>query len=197
MSTKLVSSIAVAARSRLLAVRGDTPLRDVAQLLSSTRISLVVICDQLGTMVGVVTKSDIVRQMGHCTGRTCIDPAEGIMTKHVISCRATDGLSDVLSMMQARGLEHIPVSETEGNSSGPARWDVDVVQPSFRRHPRVAIGIVSRQASFVSKSRRARPTNRRPRHAVSHRPLGVCCRRKDYVERPALAYRTNRPLPGY
>lgn len=118
MSTKLVGSIAVAARSRLRAARADAPLREVAGLLSSTQISLVVICDQLGVMVGVVTKSDIVRQMGHCTGRTCIDPAEGIMTKHVISCRATDGLSDVLSQMQARGLVHIPVDDTEGKPSG-------------------------------------------------------------------------------
>ncbi len=118
MSTKLVSSIAVAARSRLRAVRADVPLRDVAGLLSSTQISLVVICDQQGVMVGVVTKSDIVRRMGHCTGHTCTDTADAIMTKNVISCYATDGLPDVLSKMQARGLLHLPVVDAEGKPSG-------------------------------------------------------------------------------
>jgi CBS domain-containing protein len=118
LSTKLVSSIAVAARSRLRAVRADVPLRDVAGLLSSTQISLVVICDQQGVMVGVVTKSDIVRRMGHCTGRTCTDTADAIMTKNVISCYATDGLPDVLSKMQARGLLHLPVVDAEGKPSG-------------------------------------------------------------------------------
>ena len=118
MSTKLVSNIAAATCSRLRTVRIGVPLREVAQLLSSTQISLVVICDQEGTMIGVLTKSDIVRQIGHCTGRTCTDTADGLMTREVISCRSTDGLTDVLSMMQARGLVHIPVVDKEGKPSG-------------------------------------------------------------------------------
>lgn len=118
MSTKRVSSIADAARSRLLTARADAPVREVAQLLSSTHISLVVVCDEAGTMIGVVTKSDIVRQIGHCTGSTCTDSADGIMTRDVISCRTTDGLPDVLSVMQANGLVHIPVVDTEGKPSG-------------------------------------------------------------------------------
>ena len=68
MSTKLVSSIAAAARSRLLTVRVDVPVREVAQLLSSTQISLVVVCDHEGIMIGVVTKTDIVLQISHCAG---------------------------------------------------------------------------------------------------------------------------------
>lgn len=59
MSAGLVSSIAAAAGSRLLTVQSDASLRDVAQLLSSTQISLVVVCDQEGAMIGVITKSDI------------------------------------------------------------------------------------------------------------------------------------------
>lgn len=118
MSTALVSSIAAAAWSRLLTVRANTPLRDVAQLLSSTQISLVVVCDREEKMVGVVTKSDIVRQIGHCMGRSCTDRADSIMAKDVISCRSTDDLSQVLSVMQASGLVHIPVVDTEGKPSG-------------------------------------------------------------------------------
>lgn len=118
MSTKRVSSIAATAGSRLLTVRADLPLRDVAQLLSGTHISLVVVCDREGTMVGVVSKSDIVRRIGHCTGRSCTDTADSIMTQDVISCRATDGLSDALSKMQSSGLVHLPVVDTEGKPSG-------------------------------------------------------------------------------
>ena len=118
MSTKQVSSIATAARSRLLTVRADALLREVAKLLSSTQISLVVVCDHEQRMIGVVTKSDIVRQIGHCTGRTCSHTADSIMTKDVISCRAPDGLPEVLSMMQASGRVHIPVVDTEGRPLG-------------------------------------------------------------------------------
>ena len=62
---KLVSSIEAATRSRLLTVTVDTLLREVARLLSSEQISLVVVCDQAGLMVSVVTKTNIVRQIGH------------------------------------------------------------------------------------------------------------------------------------
>lgn len=98
--------------------RADTSVREVAQLLSSTHISLVVVCDPEGTMVGVVTKSDIVRQTGRCTGQNCTDTADSIMTRDVVSCRAIDGLPDVLAMMQAQGLVHVPVVEPDGKPSG-------------------------------------------------------------------------------
>ena len=118
MNLKLVSSIAAATHSRLRTARADASVREVAQLLSTTQISLVVVCDQEGVMVGVVTKSDVVRQIGHCTGHSCTDTADGLMTRDVISCRATDDLPDVLAMMQASGRVHVPVVDAEGKPSG-------------------------------------------------------------------------------
>jgi CBS domain-containing protein len=118
LNTKLVSSIEAATRSRLLTVSVSTLLRDVARLLSSTQISLVVVCDDRGAMVGVVTKTDIVRQIGHCDGAACASTAADIMTRDVTSCRATDCLPDVLSMMQARGFVHVPVVDAAGRPTG-------------------------------------------------------------------------------
>ncbi len=118
MNTKRVSSIATMTRSRLQTVRTNSPLREVAQLLSNTHISLVVVCDQDERMVGVVSKADVVRQIGRCAGHTCTDTVEGVMTRDVVSCCTTDGLSDVLSIMQVKGLVHIPVIEADGKPSG-------------------------------------------------------------------------------
>ena len=118
MNTKLVSSIEAATLSRLRVVTVDTLLLEVARLLSSTQISLVVVCDQAGVMVGVVTKTNLVRQIGHCEGITCTGTAAEIMTREVSFCRATDSLSDVLSMMQTRGLVHVPVIDSAGRPSG-------------------------------------------------------------------------------
>ena len=52
MSTKLVTSVDAVARSRLATIRGDALLVDAAKLLSETHISLVVVCNYDGTMVG-------------------------------------------------------------------------------------------------------------------------------------------------
>jgi predicted transcriptional regulator len=64
MNTKLVSSIDAVAHSRLATISVDAELVDVAKLLSYTQVSLVVVCDFEGAMVGVITKTDIVQQIG-------------------------------------------------------------------------------------------------------------------------------------
>lgn len=118
MNTKLVSSIEGATRSRLAVVGDDTLLLEVARLLSDTQISLVVVCDAAGVMVGVITKTNIVRQIGLCQGAACTSTAAEIMTRDVTFCSATDCLRDVLSMMQARGFVHVPVVDAQRKPSG-------------------------------------------------------------------------------
>ena len=118
MNTKLVSSIEAATRSRLVVVKEETLLLQVARLLSDTQISLVVVCDAVGAMVGVITKTDIVQRVGHCLGAACTTAAAEIMTRDVTCCSVTDCLPDVLSMMQARGFVHVPVVDAERKPSG-------------------------------------------------------------------------------
>ena len=118
MNTKLVSSIEATTRLRLVVVGEGTLLPEVARLLSDTQISLVVVCDVVGAMAGVITKTNIVQQIGQCQGAACTTTAAEIMTRDVIFCSATDCLSDVLSMMQARGFVHIPVVDAQRKPSG-------------------------------------------------------------------------------
>jgi CBS domain-containing protein len=109
MNTKLVSSIEAVARSRLVTIRADALLVDTAKLLSDTQISLVVVCNCDGAMVGVITKTDIVQKIGRCVGSACMTVATDVMTRDVTYCRPTEGLPGVLSMMVKRGLVHVPV----------------------------------------------------------------------------------------
>ena len=118
MNTKLVNSIDAVARSRLVTISADASLVDAAKLLSDTQISLVAVCSSDGTMVGVVTKTDIIRQIGHCMGSACAAAAADVMTRDVASCRPTDCLPDVLSMMGQRGFVHVPVVDEESRPLG-------------------------------------------------------------------------------
>ena len=118
MNTKLVSSIDALARSRLVTISADALLVDVAKLLSDTHLSLVVVCDFDGAMVGVITKTNIVQQIGHCPESACTTAAADVMTRDVTYCRPTDPLPDVLSMMQKRGFVHIPVVDENSKPLG-------------------------------------------------------------------------------
>lgn len=118
MNSKLVSSIDAVTRSRLVTIGVKATLVDAAKMLSDTQIGLVIICDADGAMVGVITKTDIVRQFGHCGGNACARMAVDVMTCDVAYCRPTDCLPDVLALMHKRGFVHIPVVDDDFKPMG-------------------------------------------------------------------------------
>ena len=118
MHSILVKRIDTLTRSRLVTVSADALLVDVANLLSDTHISLVVVCDSDGTMVGVITKTNIVQQIGRSCASISTTVASDVMTRNVTSCRPTDSLADVLSMMEKSSFVHIPVVDEHAKPTG-------------------------------------------------------------------------------
>ena len=105
----LVEALMPTAGRRLTTINADGLLTDAAKLLSETHIGLVVICADDGSMAGVITKTDVVRQVaqGHESVRTA--PVSAIMTRNVVHCRPSDLLFEVWSSMKERGFVHIPI----------------------------------------------------------------------------------------
>ena len=97
------------ARERLATIDVKAPVIEAADLMSRPHTDLVVVCDEEGGMVGVVTKTDIVKRIRQCTGRGCRGSVETIMEREVVSCRPDDVLRDVWQVLSARGLQRIPV----------------------------------------------------------------------------------------
>jgi len=114
----LVASMEAVARSRLLKVGVDTLLAEVAALLSATQISLVVVCDATGSVVGVITETVLVRQLGFGRADVFTTRAGEVMHRDFTACEATDSLSDVLAMMHTRGLIHVLVVEAGNKPVG-------------------------------------------------------------------------------
>jgi CBS domain-containing protein len=69
-------------------------------------------------MVGVISKTDIVRQIAYCEGSRCTTPAEAVMTRDVTYCHPSDSLHDVLSKMKERGFVHVPIVDQESKPIG-------------------------------------------------------------------------------
>lgn len=104
-----VEEIVPLARERLVTIRDDAPVTEAAKFLDGRHINLVVVCDKHDAMVGVITRTDIVRQMSLCLGCGCTAPAAAVMTKDVVYCRPGDLLPDVWSIMKERKLLHVPI----------------------------------------------------------------------------------------
>lgn len=54
----LVEHILPKARERLVTIAADAPVREAAGLMSQPHTDLIVVCDSVGGMAGVVTKTD-------------------------------------------------------------------------------------------------------------------------------------------
>jgi CBS domain-containing protein len=98
-----------AARERLVTISDDAPLIDAATLLCDPHTDLVVVCSSDQMLAGVITKTDIVRQISHCQGFGCTASSSTVMTRTVILCHPGDPLHGVWSVMKERGLKNIPV----------------------------------------------------------------------------------------
>ncbi len=104
----IVKDILPRALERLAVIEAEALVRDAAALMSKPHTDLIVVCDH-GDMVGVLTKTDIVGQIGRCTGAGCTARVDSIMTRDVTYCRTHEILFDVWSVMRERSLQRVPI----------------------------------------------------------------------------------------
>lgn len=105
-----VERMVTTARDRLVTISHGAPLIEAARLLGTSNTDLVVVCASGGQLSGVITKSDVVRQISRCQGSSCTVAVSAIMTDDVVFCRPTDQVSDIWAIMKERRLKNIPVT---------------------------------------------------------------------------------------
>jgi CBS domain-containing protein len=104
-----VEQMLLRAHERLATVDAGTPVIEAAGLLSKAHTDIVVVCEREGGMVGVVTKTDIVGQIGKCNGKGCTVRVDTIMTRDVVCCEPSESLQDVWRAMKESGLQRVPL----------------------------------------------------------------------------------------
>ena len=114
----LVSGIEAVARSRLLTVGAEALLVDVAALLSSAQISVVVVCDAAGTAMGIITETVLVKRLGLGQADFFTTHAAEVMTREFTVCALDEVLADVLAMMHTRGLIHVLLVDADNRALG-------------------------------------------------------------------------------
>lgn len=114
----LVEKILSKARERLATINADALVKEAADIMSKPHTDLVVVCGRDGSMVGIITKTDIIAHIRQCSGADCTASVETIMKRQVVSCYPSDVLQDILLVMKERGLQRIPVVDKYGTAMG-------------------------------------------------------------------------------
>ena len=113
-----VDRILPAGRKRLITIRDEAPLLDAAKLLREPDADLVVVCNADERMVGVISKTDVVRQISQWRESEYATAASTVMTRTVVSFRPDDSLHDVWTTMKHRRLKNVPILDQDSRPIG-------------------------------------------------------------------------------
>lgn len=102
----------------IFSVRPNTTIEVVVKELKAKRIGALLVTDQNGTLLGILSERDIVRRMAETPGQTLPQTAEDLMTKDVATCSLGDPLLSVLREMTDNRFRHMPVTDETGKLLG-------------------------------------------------------------------------------
>ncbi len=100
--------------AQLIALPKSARLIEAARILADTARQMIVIANEEGQMVGVVTRADVVRMISSCSGSSCSISCEHVMTTNVYACKPAHELNAVWEKMHQKRLQSMPVVD-EGN----------------------------------------------------------------------------------
>jgi CBS domain-containing protein len=113
-----VEQLLPVARKRLFTIHDHAALIDAAALLRDHNGDLVVVCSSDEQLAGVITKTDVVRQISRCRGAGCTIAASSVMTRGVIVCRLGEPLDEIWSVMKERHLKNVPIVDQNARPVG-------------------------------------------------------------------------------
>ena len=109
-----VSGLLKAKGTDVVTLTPDTSVTDVLAVLAQHHIGAVVVSLDGRRIDGVVSERDIVRALADRGAAALSEPASAIMTTEVFSCRPDSTVEELMTLMTARRIRHVPVlSESE------------------------------------------------------------------------------------
>lgn len=89
--------------------------------MDTFQISSVIVVDNDGKLVGIMTKTDLTRNFANLYGR--VYRVEDYMSKKIITCRKSDSLYYALDMMNKNKISRLVVTDNDGKPLGVITYD--------------------------------------------------------------------------
>ncbi len=106
-----ISAILKEKGSRVVSVSPRATVAEVAHTLATARIGAVLVCNERGDLLGILSERDIVRLLAS-QGASALDHhAEQLMTHHVTTATMKTTVAEATSMMTSGRFRHLPVME--------------------------------------------------------------------------------------
>ena len=107
-----IESILATKSLNVITVRPDQSLKDAIDLLVEYDIGALIVVDELGQPVGVISERDIIREAAR-TETILTQTVDRVMTKDLVVASPQDDLGAVLQTMIAGNFRHLPIVDKE------------------------------------------------------------------------------------
>jgi len=97
--------------SDIVTVGPDEAIDTVSRTLAKHRIGAVLVLDDGGRPLGILSERDIVRGVAQEGSGILQQPASTLMTRDLVTCRGTDTVAQVMALMSERRIRHLPVMD--------------------------------------------------------------------------------------
>ena len=110
----MLGALGTLVSSPLSIVEPDTPLSEVLRLLVELRIPAVAVVDRCGAIGGIVTRTDVLRELARCDEACAADAMSGFV--FALSARST--VERAAALMAYEGVGQVVVTGSRGELVG-------------------------------------------------------------------------------
>jgi CBS domain-containing protein len=95
--------------ANVLTVWPGASVRSAVERMASAGVGALVVIDDGGALVGVVSERDVLRALASSGDSAMSLPVSDVISRHVITCSKDDSLGDLMAIMTNRRVRHLPV----------------------------------------------------------------------------------------
>ncbi len=104
-----VSSILEGKEGRIITASPRDSVAKVVGMLTKHRIGAVIVCDKAGSVKGILSERDVVRDVANSGANALENPVSALMTENVRTCSCNDTVNDLMKIMTDHHIRHMPV----------------------------------------------------------------------------------------
>lgn len=93
----------------VFSVAESATLKEAAELLDSRKVGAMVILNEAGMVIGVVSERDVVRAVAKSGAAALKTTVSDVMSRQVVTAKPGDTLEQAMAKMTDRRIRHLPV----------------------------------------------------------------------------------------
>jgi CBS domain-containing protein len=93
----------------IIKIKANDSIAEAATMLTENKIGALLVQDESGKIIGILSERDIVGGMGPHGADLHDVPVSELMTKDLIKCASGDTVLEAMAMMTDRRIRHLPV----------------------------------------------------------------------------------------